>query len=242
MLTEYKSNIAEHYFAYRPPLHKLILEISLKSQKFKKGLDVGCGTGNSSIALKHFCSRVTGIDPSIHMINRAISYKGVEYVNSDLFDLPVKENTYDIVTFAGSLFYIKSQELLDKILIITKEKGVVVIYDFKIHLNEICSKLFGKSFEKKIQYNHRVSFTGLDKKTLLFISSKSQRLSFDIKADELTHLILSSQKWYRAAQSKYNADDPFRALKNEMRKKPNYILTAEIYFSLYENTSSLSNE
>ena len=149
MLTQYKSNIAEHYFAYRPPLHKLILKKALNSQTFEKGLDVGCGIGNSSIALKAFCAKVTGIDPSKHMIDKAIHHEDITYINSDLFHLPNNDRDYDIITFAGSLFYTKSQELLDKILMITREKGTVLIYDFKIRLHDICDRLFGESFEKK---------------------------------------------------------------------------------------------
>ncbi len=235
MDTEYKSNIAEHYFAYRPPLHQLILENALKSQKFETGLDVGSGTGNSSIALKQYCSNVTGIEPSKYMYSKAIPYKGIEYINSDLLNYPLKENYFDIVTFAGSLFYAKSQELLDKLLTVIKKKGVVVVYDFKIFLDDICSKLFGTSVEKESKYNHEETFSGLDNKTLLFINAETQRLSFEIKTEELTHLILSSQKEYKAAQKKYNVENPFESLKNEIKKQSNYILTAETYFSIYEN-------
>ena len=107
MLTKYELNIAQHYAAYRPSLHKLILDKALESQKFERGLDVGCGTGQSAIALKHFCSEVMGIDPSEQMISKAIQTKGIQYKSYDLFDLTEDHSPFDIITFAGSLFYTK---------------------------------------------------------------------------------------------------------------------------------------
>ena len=49
----YDSFTAMHYAAYRPPLHEVILDKTIEG-KFDLGLDVGCGTGTSSIALASF--------------------------------------------------------------------------------------------------------------------------------------------------------------------------------------------
>ena len=63
-INEYNDDLAFHYKSYRPPLHEFLLNRIFKNQKFKTALDVGCGTGNSSIALTRYCESITGYDQS----------------------------------------------------------------------------------------------------------------------------------------------------------------------------------
>src|SRR5699024_12745632 len=65
----YDDALARHYKAFRPPLHQLILRRILSPyDKFKSGLDIGCGTGYSAIALAQYCAQVYAIDPSQAML------------------------------------------------------------------------------------------------------------------------------------------------------------------------------
>ena len=65
MLKEYDQITAFHYAAYRPLLHSKILnEYFDENGKQNIGLDIGCGTGHSSVALAKYCHKVFGIDPS----------------------------------------------------------------------------------------------------------------------------------------------------------------------------------
>ena len=62
MIKEYDNITALHYAAYRPSLHAKILKARFDySKKFELGLDVGCGTGQSSIALANYCKSVIGM-------------------------------------------------------------------------------------------------------------------------------------------------------------------------------------
>ena len=67
---EYDKITAFHYASYRPPLHSKILKRCLVDRFYDSGLDIGCGTGQSSIALSDFCNRVVGIDSSSEMISK----------------------------------------------------------------------------------------------------------------------------------------------------------------------------
>ena len=72
MSDQYNESVASHYSAYRPPLHQLILQrAELGTATFPIGLDVGCGTGRSSVALADFCEQVFAIDPSQPMLDAA---------------------------------------------------------------------------------------------------------------------------------------------------------------------------
>ncbi len=62
LLDIYDDQIARHYAAYRPPLHQLIINEALENQLFEVGLDIGCGTGCSAIALADRCRQVFGVD------------------------------------------------------------------------------------------------------------------------------------------------------------------------------------
>jgi len=49
MAERYDDTSAGHDAAYRPPLHRLILECLIREEEsFRVGLDIGCGTGCST--------------------------------------------------------------------------------------------------------------------------------------------------------------------------------------------------
>ena len=80
MSHNYSKSIAQHYAAYRPPLHEVILTSFLNAKnRFDKGLDIGCGNGYSSIALAKWCDQVYGIEVSQKMLETAKKHPKVHY-------------------------------------------------------------------------------------------------------------------------------------------------------------------
>ena len=139
---EYDQQIASHYASYRPPLHQMILNEALgKNTSFQKGLDIGCGTGRSTTALLPYCKKIVGIDPSKEMLSNATPHPSISYNCFDGANLPFRENQFDLITFAGSLFYAKSQRLLNEVIRVSKLGTRVLVYDFEIktepHFGEI---------------------------------------------------------------------------------------------------------
>ena len=64
--------VAEGYATHRPYYHPLIMRkirerLSL-NEPLAHALDVGCGTGLSTVALRMLAERVTGVDSSAEMI------------------------------------------------------------------------------------------------------------------------------------------------------------------------------
>ena len=106
MTEHYDETNAVHYAAYRPPLHQLILSRVLDAEdSYEFGLDIGCGTGHSAVALTHYCRHVVGIEPSKPMLERAAQATGVEYIRGSAESIPALDQTADLVTLAGSLSY-----------------------------------------------------------------------------------------------------------------------------------------
>ena len=77
-MKRFVGSYAHHYRAFRPPLHYLILKNCLGKRKFKKTLDIGCGVGNSNIALTNFSKKVIGYDINKEMLK--IFYNTKEFL------------------------------------------------------------------------------------------------------------------------------------------------------------------
>lgn len=120
-------------------MHKQVIERFRKDvseEIFLNGLDVGCGAGLSSKALKQICKRVTGTDISPEMIAVAREIckdaQGYEFFVSSAEDIPPAKEKYDIVTAAGVIPWINREKFLNNLRSIIKEQGYVLIYDFCI--------------------------------------------------------------------------------------------------------------
>jgi len=94
---------------YDTPLGSLVdqveKELVLNLAEVKPGeevLDLGCGTGNYSFWLAGKKLQVTGVDISDNMLDIARKKAGrenvdINFVKSDIEDLPFKDNTFDLV-------------------------------------------------------------------------------------------------------------------------------------------------
>lgn len=104
MSKDYNAQVAFHYSKYRPALHEIILTKAIgQKRNFDNGLDVGCGTGKSSIPLSKFCREVVGLDPSKTMVDSAEQAPFITYVCGDENALAqFQSKKFDIVTFAIS--------------------------------------------------------------------------------------------------------------------------------------------
>ena len=123
--------IAEGY-AKRPWLHKEVMKQIKKDCniiQLKNGLDVGCGAGLSTKALKLLCSRVTGTDISSEMIIMCKkTYKDPSYT----FYVSKAEETkipiipYEIITAAGVVNWVDKDLFLNNAEKILDNNGLIV--------------------------------------------------------------------------------------------------------------------
>lgn len=133
---DYK-RIAEGY-KDRPFLHKQVIEQLQKDinvSSFHNGLDVGCGAGLSSKALKFICDKVTGTDISEEMVLAARQMCPEEtytFFVSKAEEIPKPEQLYDIVTAAGVVQWVEVGAFLENLKSTINKEGIVFIYDFWI--------------------------------------------------------------------------------------------------------------
>lgn len=218
MSERYDSTSARHYAAYRPPLHRLILERLIHpNETFGIGLDVGCGTGYSAVALANHCGKVVGLDPSRSMLDSAQHHPGVSYLQGSgdsLGELPAGE--FEVITFAGSLFYAKSDALRDGLARVCRPGGVVLVYDFEILLDDLMTRLGAGRETVVSDYDHRVNLC--DWPEFKTVCHGSERLRWSTTFQEMAHLLLSDSHRFDALAKRFPGDDPFEALVQRLRE------------------------
>ncbi|MFS4494059.1 class I SAM-dependent methyltransferase [Maribacter sp. 2308TA10-17] len=238
MAKEYDDITAFHYASYRPPLHSKILTRLLGNESYGSGLDIGCGTGQSSIALADFCDRVVGIDPSGDMISKGIKNSKVVYSFFDKTQISFNDASFDIITLAGSLWYAKSQQLLDEIVRVGGKHSKVLIYDFQVLLDDIFGKLgFEKKGDSSPEYNHQENFSGLDTSEIKKLNGGCESMLVQMTAKELAHLVLSVKKQYSFLANLYGSQKLYDTIVTKIDPdlhSRSFDIEADTFFTLYQ--------
>jgi SAM-dependent methyltransferase len=237
MAERYDTTAAAHYAAYRPPLHQLILRRALAEDAFVVGLDIGCGTGHSSIALAAYCQRVYGVDPSSAMLRQATTDPRVTYLEGAAERIPLPDRSVDVLTFAGSLFYADTEVAAAEVRRVCRGGGVIVTYDFELLLAELLRCIGIEPEAAGSDYDHRANLSGAS--GLQEEEVGRARVAVPVEATELAHLVLSDSTRFDRIASRYRTPDPFPALVRELRSLSDPpTVEADIHYSRYRFGSS----
>jgi len=107
---------------------RIRLHLELKG-KIERALDVGCGTGLSTIALKTIAVSVTGVDISDDMLNLALRDAGIEYHNVSAEDLSLfGDESFDIVTTSLAFHWFDHRRFLSEAYRVLKKGGWLIPY------------------------------------------------------------------------------------------------------------------
>jgi SAM-dependent methyltransferase len=193
---DYDLSTARHYAAYRPPLHVSTLAFGLlEYERFRYALDVGCGTGSSTHALRPWCHRVIGTDPSAAMVELAQPAAGVSFRHQpgDDIDAGLEGNVFDLITFAGSLFYLNTAVVLAGLKSLLVPGGTVIVYDFDVLLQPVFDLLSVRM--PASDYDHTKNLSDDAEKMLLMEKAVAEVISFELTSAELAHLLCSVSDW-----------------------------------------------
>ena len=127
------SSAAARYPKGRPYFHPLVIErirqfLSLK-QPVARAVDVGCGTGLSTIALKELAREVVGVDASAEMLALAPVDSSIRYSVADALELPFLEDEFDLMTLASAFHWLDRSKFLKEAGRVLRKGGWLVIYD-----------------------------------------------------------------------------------------------------------------
>ncbi|MEM9277509.1 MAG: class I SAM-dependent methyltransferase [Pseudomonadota bacterium] len=229
----YDAVVAWHYAAYRPPLHELIVGEALADLSFSCGLDIGCGTGHSTIALANHCDRVIGVDQSQSMLDQAIRHPKVRYHLGSGEELPLAGSSMDIVTLAGVLSYLDPAKTRSELLRVCCRNAYVLPHDFEVSTEEL-NLLFGLSAGcKNNEYDHSASFSGST--GMSTVKQVARNIEFGVSNWQATHLLLSNNTRIDALAKKYETLDPFDHVVKKLDETGwSKKLSANIYYTLHQ--------
>ena len=228
----YDEQIARHYAAYRPSLHQLIINEALENQQFEIGLDIGCGTGCSTIALVERCRQVFGIDSSQHMLDRASKTSKVAYLHGSGEDLPIPDASIDLVTFAGVLSYLNKKAVVRELKRVCRNNALILSYDFKILFDDLI-KVFPLA-ETNVDnvYDHTCDLS--DQASISILKQESRLTELGATEKQAAHILLSDKGHYDLLAKLFDSIDPLDQVVYKLNQVGfSGVFKAKIYYSLH---------
>jgi ubiquinone/menaquinone biosynthesis C-methylase UbiE len=121
-------SIAVRYASARPDLHHHVTPILRKRvPPSRRALDLGCGTGLSTAALRGFANTVVGVDVSGDMLATRTDHTAL-YVRAAAERLPFGDGSFDLVTIASAIHWFDPEAIAEVARVLTAE-GWLVVYD-----------------------------------------------------------------------------------------------------------------
>ena len=236
MVERYDTDAAAHYAAYRPPLHEQILEKALgRGRQFDVGIDFGCGTGRSTLALARHCDRVVGVDPSPAMLQQADPHERVSYLVGAGDAIPLPDKSADIITFAGSLHYADSEKTRMEVLRVGQPNATVLVYDFDLKIDPVLTRLGIDSAEAippESDYDHTANLSGragfVERQVTL------ETTDTEVSASDFAHIVLSDSNQLDRLARQYGSGSVHASLVEALRANADVVaIKADLHFSTY---------
>lgn len=99
------------------------------TEPVERALDVGCGTGLSTIALREIACGVVGVDSSAEMIALAPKHAGIELQIADAEHLPFEDRDFDLVTVSQAIHWFSRPRFLQEARRVMRTAGWLIVYD-----------------------------------------------------------------------------------------------------------------
>lgn len=123
---------AARYAAHRPAGQGSLLALLPRhltgELPVNRALDVGCGTGNSTVALRPFAREVIGLDPSSFMLAQARRMDGVSYRKGHAEALPFGSGEFDLITVATAYHWFDQDAFLAESCRVLRPGGWLLLY------------------------------------------------------------------------------------------------------------------
>jgi ubiquinone/menaquinone biosynthesis C-methylase UbiE len=123
--------VAERYAKYRPYFHPLVIE-KIKAylniqQPVDFALDLGCGSGQSTVALKEIAQIVIGIDVSAEMLRFAEKSLEIQYVQARAEETAIKDDSANLLTTSLAYHWFNQERFFAEARRILKDGAWLII-------------------------------------------------------------------------------------------------------------------
>lgn len=126
------ASVAVRYAKDRPSGHARVLEIMRAAigdhLPVQRALDVGCGTGASTIALLPYAYEIVGVDSSSEMLAQAHVTPRTEYRKAYAEALPFRRGEFDLVTVSSAYHWFDHDRFLGEAARVLRPGGWLVLY------------------------------------------------------------------------------------------------------------------
>lgn len=125
------NSAAERYALGRPYVHPVVIDHIRQftgASGFLRGLDVACGTGQSSRALKQICESITAADSSRQMLGQAPVDDSITYLCCAAEQMPFVSARFDIVTVGLAFHWFDRAPFLQEAYRVLDAGGWLIIY------------------------------------------------------------------------------------------------------------------
>ncbi|MDX6695057.1 MAG: hypothetical protein QOF02_2660 [Blastocatellia bacterium] len=127
------TSAAERYARGRPYFHPFVInrfrELVALAAPLALALDVGCGTGLSSVALKEIAGRVVGVDAAPSMLAQAPRAARLSYAVSLAEQLPFAANEFDLLTLSQVCHWLDRERFFAEARRVLRPSSWLMIYD-----------------------------------------------------------------------------------------------------------------
>ncbi len=144
------------YDTYRPQPPAALVDLALSYMKEQSIhlVDLGCGSGLSSMVWINLVDQLTCVDPGTDMLSSAREkFKNVKqkvnFIQAFAHEIPLEDLSVDIVTISQAFHWMDPKSSLDEINRILKPGGMLLIYDcyWPPSINMKWEKAFIKLFD-----------------------------------------------------------------------------------------------
>ncbi|MGF1617946.1 MAG: class I SAM-dependent methyltransferase [Acidimicrobiia bacterium] len=130
----FTSDVAARLYADgRPDYSQLVADIIRRITGIEVAVefavDVGSGTGISTLAIAPLAERVVGVEPSEAMLERAIPADNVSYRIGSAEHLPVEDQSCDLISVGSALHWFDQKQFLAEASRVAKPDAWLVVYD-----------------------------------------------------------------------------------------------------------------
>lgn len=202
------------YHESRPSFHAEALKQFHKTNPtllYQTSLDVGCGTGQSSVALADWSSSVIAIDNSQSMLDNAVPHAKVTYQLADAENMPFPESSFDLVFVASSFHWFEKRKFLNQVKKVLRKNGKFLIYDSYVHqgLSKDFHKEFNDRFPRPFQ-DVKLIGDELEFFDMKFVQLHSFHFSSDYKTNDIIKYFYNLSNVSAAIE---RGEDPQTAMK-----------------------------
>ncbi len=181
---------AARYAGNRPQSHGRVLGLLKRilgaALPVERALDVGCGTGHSTVALLPLARAVVGLDSSRFMLAQAEHHPAVEYRCGYAEALPFARGSFDLLTVCSAYHWFDQEKFLQESARVLRGGGWLVLYK----VGSTGKIVNHADFERWKRETFRTRYPKAQRNDEVLTEEKSSGFGFqDVTRERLTHRV-----------------------------------------------------